>query len=141
MSEEPTDPRLETAVVQSRYVGRRDAGRGGVVDAPFLLGLLLDAGTELCVRTDGDEGQLVGIAEMDFLFPVYAGDVVEARASMLRVGSTSRELGFEVRVLCRSANGTANRGGKRGRSETAAEVLEEPMVVVRARGTVVVGTP
>lgn len=134
MTEESTDPRLETTVVQSRYVGPRDIGTGGVADAAFTLGLLVDAATELCIRTDGDEGQFVGLSEVDFLSPVYAGDVIEARANVLRVGSTSREIGFEARVLCRSTGGES-----RHASETAAEVLDEPMVVVRGRGTVVVG--
>ena len=51
-----------------------------------------------------------------------AGDVLEATAELVRVGTRSREVEFTARVLCRAAP---------ERSASAAEVLAEPVVVIR----------
>jgi 3-aminobutyryl-CoA ammonia-lyase len=88
-----------------------------------------DVATELSIRSDGDEGLLAGYQEVEFLAPVRAGDVLEATAVLTRVGRRSRGLELEARVVCRSAP---------QRSASAAEVLAEPLVVVRALGTLVV---
>ena len=90
--------------------------------------MLGDVATELCIRTDGDEGLFAGYSSVAFEAPVR-GDVLEATAELVRVGTRSREVEFTAWVLCRAAP---------ERSASAAEVLAEPVVVVRARGTVVV---
>ncbi len=66
---------------------------------------------------------------MQFRAPVRAGDVIEVTATITRVGTRSRDIAFEARVLCRA---DAERG------PSAARVLAEPIVVVTATGTVVV---
>jgi len=88
-----------------------------------------DVATGLCIRTDGDEGLFAGYASVAFEASARAGDVLEATAEVVRVGTRSREVEFTARVLCRAAP---------ERSASAADVLPEPVVVVRARGTVVV---
>jgi 3-aminobutyryl-CoA ammonia-lyase len=60
---------------------------------------------------------------------VRAGDVIEVTAAVTRIGHRSREIAFQARVTCRADPG----GG-----ESAALVLDEPLVVVTATGTVVV---
>ena len=82
-----------------------------------------------CIRTDGEEGLFAGYSSVAFEAPVRAGDVLEATAELVRVETRSREAEFTARVLCRAAP---------ERSASAAEVLAEPVVVVRARGTVMV---
>ena len=57
---------------------------------------------------------------MQFLAPVQAGDVLEATATVVRVGRRSRELAFEARVVCRA---------EPERGPSAAAVLPEPLVV------------
>jgi len=88
-----------------------------------------DVATELCIRTDGDEGLFAGYESVQFLAPLRAGDVVEASATLTRVGARSRGVTFELRVVCRA---TPEKGA------SAAEVLPEPIVATRATGTVVV---
>ena len=117
-------------VTHARYVPYSHAHyAGNLVDGAYSLALFGDVATELCIRTDGDEGLFASYGDVQFLAPVRAGDCLEVSAILVRVGSRSREMDFEVRVVAR---GDAARGG------SAAEVLEPPVVATRARGTVVV---
>jgi 3-aminobutyryl-CoA ammonia-lyase len=118
------------SVTHRRYVPHSHAHYGGaLVDGAYVLGMFGDVATELCIRTDGDEGLFAGYEEVGFAAPVRAGDVLEATAVVTRVGRRSRGLEFTARVVCRAAP---------ERSPSAADVLAEPVVVVRAKGTVVV---
>jgi 3-aminobutyryl-CoA ammonia-lyase len=118
------------AVTHRRYVPYSHAHYGGaLVDGAYVLGMFGDVATELCIRTDGDEGLFAGYSGVTFVAPVRAGDVLEATAVLTRVGTRSRDLEFTARVVCRAAP---------QRSPSAADVLPEPVVAVRARGTVVV---
>jgi 3-aminobutyryl-CoA ammonia-lyase len=119
-------------VVHRRYVPHSHAHYGGsLVDGAYVLGLFGDVATELCVRTDGDEGLFASYSDVQFVGPVYAGDMLEVSARLLRVGRRSRELDFEARVTCRA---NPDRGA------SAAAVLDPALVVTTARGTVVVPT-
>ncbi len=123
------DPRLGLTVRHQRYVPYAHAHYGGnLVDGAYVLGLFGDVATEASIRADGDEGLFASYSDVQFLAPVLAGDVLEAAATITRVGRRSRELRFEARVLCRA---------EPGRGPSAARVLAEPIVVVTATGTVV----
>jgi 3-aminobutyryl-CoA ammonia-lyase len=131
MSEQ--DPRLGLRVVHRRYVPYAHAHYAGhLVDGAYSLGCFGDVATEVCIRTDGDEGLFAGYSDVRFLAPVRAGDVLEVEAVVVRVGRRSRELALEARVVCR---------GRPERGASAAEVLAEPLVVTTATGTVVVPAP
>lgn len=124
------DPRLGLTVVHRRYVPRAHGHYGGgLMDGAYSLGLFGDVATEVCIRLDGDEGLFAGYERVEFLAPVTAGDVLEVSATVVRVGRRSRLLDFQSRVACRAAP---------ARSDSAADVLDPPLVAVRARGTVVV---
>jgi 3-aminobutyryl-CoA ammonia-lyase len=123
-------PTVGFSVTHKRYVPYSHAHYGGdLVDGAYGLGMFGDVATELCIRTDGDEGLFAGYSSVEFLAPIKAGDILEATATVTRVGNRSRELTFEARVLCRADP---------GRGPSAAEVLDPPIVVTRATGTVVV---
>ena len=114
-------------VTHRRYVPYAHAHYGGdLVDGAYALGLFGDVATEVCIRMDGDEGLFASYSDVQFLAPVRAGDVVEAQATVVRVGNRSRVLEFECRVVCRAVSGSA------------ARVLDPPVVAVTATGTVVV---
>jgi 3-aminobutyryl-CoA ammonia-lyase len=124
------DARLGLVVTHRRYVPYSHAHYGGnLVDGAYVLGLFGDVATEVCIRTDGDEGLFASYADVQFRAPVQAGDVVEVSATLTRVGTRSRDLELEARVVARARTGAA---------ASAAEVLEPPLVAVTARGTVVV---
>lgn len=124
------DPRLGLTVVHRRYVPFSHAHYAGdLVDGAYGLGLFGDVATEMCIRTDGDEGLFASYADVQFVAPVRAGDVVEVSATLVRIGGRSRDLRFEVRVVCR-----ARADAPPGRSD----VLDPPVLATTATGTVVV---
>ena len=95
-----TDPRLGLTVTHRRYVPYAHAHYGGsLVDGAYVLGMFGDVATELCIRTDGDEGLFAGYASVSFGAPVRAGDVLEATAELVRVRTRSREVEFTEQVL------------------------------------------
>jgi 3-aminobutyryl-CoA ammonia-lyase len=120
----------ELNVVHRRYVPYSHAHYAGdLVDGAYALGLFGDVATELCIRNDGDEGLFASYSDVQFKAPVRAGDVLEIDGRIVRTGNRSRTIEFECRVVCR---------GRPDRSETAAEVLDPPIVAVTATGIVVV---
>jgi len=124
------DPRLGVTVTHRRYVPHGHAHyAGSLVDGAYALGLFGDAATEVCMRTDGDEGLLAGYSSVVFAAPVRAGDVVEVTARVSRVGRRSRTLELRCAVVCRR---------RPDLGPSAAEVLDPPLVAVTATGTVVV---
>ncbi|MEU9508696.1 hotdog domain-containing protein [Micromonospora sp. NPDC048170] len=125
-----SDSRVGLTVVHRRYVPYSHAHyAGNLVDGAYALGLFGDVATEVCIRTDGDEGLFASYSDVQFRGAMRAGDVLEVTATVTRVGTRSRTIDFVARVVCR---GRPDRGG------SAAEVLDEPVVAVTATGTVVV---
>ena len=106
-----------------------DAHYGGnLVDGARMLALFGDVATELLIALDGDEGLFVAYDSVEFLAPVYAGDYIEASGEIVSVGNTSRKMRFEARKVI---------GVRSDISESAADLLDEPVVVCRASGTCV----
>ncbi len=129
-ADDSADPRLGLEVVHRRYVSHAHAHYAGdLVDGAYSLGLFGDVATEVCIRTDGDEGLFASYADVQFRAPVRAGDVLEVRARVVRVGRRSRELELTATVVCR---------GRSDLGDSRAEVLDPPVVATTARGTVVV---
>jgi 3-aminobutyryl-CoA ammonia-lyase len=81
---------------------------------------------------DGDEGLFASYSDVQFRAPIRAGDVLDVTATVTRVGTRSRTVDFTCAVVCR---------GRPDRSESAADVLDPPIVAVTATGTVVVPAP
>jgi 3-aminobutyryl-CoA ammonia-lyase len=118
------------SVTHRRYVKYGDAHYGGnLVDGAYVLGLFGDVATEASIRADGDEGLFASYDDVQFRAPVMAGDVIEVTATVTAVGRRSRKMSFEARVVCRADP---------SRGDSAARVLDEPVTVVTATGTVVV---
>ena len=111
-------------------MSQADAHYGGnLVDGARMLQLFGDVATELLIRHDGDEGLFRAYEQVEFLAPVYAGDYLEATGEITKVGRTSRVMRFEVRKVI---------GPRPDLSDSAADLLAEPVVVCRATGTCVV---
>ena len=106
-----------------------DAHYGGnLVDGARMLALFGDVATELLIALDGDEGLFVAYDSVEFLAPVYAGDYIEASGEMTSIGNTSRKMRFEARKVI-AVRADIN--------ESAADLLDAPVVVCRASGTCV----
>lgn len=106
-----------------------DAHYGGsLVDGAGMLALFGDVATELLIRMDGDEGLFAAYDSVEFLAPVFAGDFIEAQGRIVKIGKTSRRMEFEARkvIAARPEIG-----------ESAADVLDPPLLVCRATGTCV----
>jgi 3-aminobutyryl-CoA ammonia-lyase len=117
-------------VTHARYVPYSHAHyAGNLVDGAYSLAAFGDVATELCIRTDGDEGLFASYSDVQFLAPIRAGDCIEIEATLVRVGTRSREMGFEVRVTAR---------GNHDRGESASDLLDQPIIATTARGVVVV---
>ena len=101
---------------------------GGLVDGARVLGLFGDVGTELMVRLDGDESLFRAYESVEFLAPLHAGDFVEVEGELNAVGKTSRKIRFEARKVIAPRPDV---------SDSAADALEQPVVVCRAVGTCV----
>ena len=107
-----------------------DAHYGGnLVDGAKMLQLFGDVATELLIINDGDEGLFKAYDNVEFMAPVYAGDYIEAEGEIVSVGNTSRKMVFEARKVI---------APRPDISDSAADVLAEPVVVCRASGTCVV---
>ena len=117
-------------VTHRRYVPYSHAHyAGNLVDGAYALAAFGDVATEVCIRLDGDEGLFASYSDVQFKAPMRAGDVLEISATVTRMGNRSRTIDFEARVVCR---------GRPDLGESAAEVLETPIVAVTATGVVVV---
>jgi 3-aminobutyryl-CoA ammonia-lyase len=124
------EPLVGLTVTHRRYVPASHAHyAGNLVDGAYSLQMFGDVATELCIRTDGDEGLFASYSDVQFEAPVRGGDVIEAEAVLRRVGTRSRTIDFILRVVCRGTQLTGS---------SAAEVLAEPVVATRATGVVVV---
>jgi len=109
----------------------RDAHYAGkLVDGARILNLFGDLATELTIRYDGDEGLLRAYDQVEFLAPVHSGDFIEVTGKITKVGNTSRKMIFEAYKVIASIQDHAN--------ESACDVLNPPILVVKASGTCVV---
>jgi 3-aminobutyryl-CoA ammonia-lyase len=123
-----SEPVAAPVVIRLR-MSAHDAHYGGnLVDGARMLALFGDLATELLIRSDGDEGLFAAYESVEFLAPVYAGDYIEAEGRIVRFGNRSRAMEFEARKVI---------AARPDLSAGAAEVLSEPLVVCRARGTCV----
>jgi 3-aminobutyryl-CoA ammonia-lyase len=102
---------------------------GNLVDGAHGLELFGDIVTELAIRTDGDEGLFAGYEKVEFLAPLFGGDFVRAKGTIVRMGNTSRTVDLEIwkEITPRPEV-----------SDSAADLLPEPILATRARGTYVV---
>lgn len=106
-----------------------DAHYGGdLVDGARMLALFGDLATELLIIEDGDEGLFLRYDEVEFKAPVYAGDYIVARGRITERGKTSRRMEFEAHKVI---------AARRDIGPSAADSLDEPVLVVRATGVCV----
>lgn len=119
----------DRSVIRVR-MSSHDAHYGGnLVDGAKMLQLFGDVATELLIRYDGDEGLFKAYDNVEFIAPVYAGDYIEAVGEIVSVGNTSRKMIFEARKVIIPRPDI---------SASAADLLDDPIVVCRASGTCVV---
>lgn len=106
-----------------------DAHYGGnLVDGAKMLQLFGDVATELLIIRDGDEGLFKAYDSVEFMAPVYAGDFIEATGEIISEGNSSRRMSFVAKKVIVPRSDI---------SASAADILDEPIVVCKATGTCV----
>lgn len=117
-------------VTHKLRLSEADAHYGGsLVDGAKVLALFGDIATELLIRHDGDEGLFRSYDQIDFLAPLYAGDFIELTGEIIKVGNTSRKMEFNCYKIITT---------RKDISDSAADLLEEPILVTKAVGTCIV---
>ena len=115
--------RLRMSMHDAHYAGE-------LIDGAKILQLFGDVATELLIQHDGDEGLFAAYDTIEFLAPVYAGDYIEAKGWIEKVGNTSRKMKFEAYKVIENARLQGQ--------DSACNILEQPILVCRASGTCVV---
>jgi 3-aminobutyryl-CoA ammonia-lyase len=100
---------------------------GGLVDGARILQLMSDGVTEALIRNDGDEG-LMRAMNAEFLAPVRSGDYLEVKVKLVKVGKSSRHFECTAHKLIQLVSP----------EDSAADVLLEPVLCVKARAVAVV---
>ena len=100
---------------------------GGLVDGARILQLFGDAVTEALIRHDGDEG-LMRTMNAEFLAPVRSGDYLEVKAKLLSATKSARQFECTAHKLIELVKP----------EDSAADVLAEPLLVVKAAAVAVV---
>lgn len=117
------------SIIKVRLSSRDSHYGGNLVDGAKILELFGDVATELLVKNDGDEGLFRAYTNIDFLAPVYAGDFIEAEGEIVDMGNTSRKIEFVARKVAASRPEI---------NDSAADYLNEPIIVCKASGICVV---
>ena len=118
-----------TSTIRVR-MSAKDAHYGGnLVDGAHMLHLFGDVMTELSIKAKGDEGLLLRYDDVEILAPVYAGDFIEAYGEIVKFGNTSMHMELTAKKIIVA---------RPDLSPSAADFLDEPILVCKAKGIVVV---
>jgi 3-aminobutyryl-CoA ammonia-lyase len=120
---------MEKVMIRVRLSAHQAHYGGGLVDGAYCMQLFGDVATELLIRNDGDEGLFRAYDNVEFLAPLYAGDYIEAIGEITHVGNTSRKMSFEAYKVIEAMPELG---------DSAAQVLQEKVLVARASGTCIV---
>lgn len=119
----------QTAMIRVRMSSQDAHYGGGLVDGAKMLQLFGDVATELLIRNDGDEGLFRAYDSVDFLAPVYAGEFIEVTGEIVKSGASSRRMEFVAKKVIVPRVDI---------SPSAADLLDEPIIVCKASGTCIV---
>jgi len=86
----------ETSVIMVQPMTPQDANHSGNVQGGVIMKLIDMAGAIVAQRHTRTNGVTASVDRIDFLHPVYIGDVLSLKASLNLVGRTSMEVGVRV---------------------------------------------
>ena len=124
----------EKVVIRYRMSASDAHYAGQLVEGAHTVTAWGDVGTELAIRLFGDESLFVGYSEVRYTAPVYSGDWMEYSGWIEKVGNTSLTCHFEAHKVIE----LADREGKTGLADSAANVLPEPILTAYGTGTLMV---
>lgn len=118
-----------TSNLKQRISPKDALSSGTLAGSTCILQLFDDAAAELLIRSDGVQGLFLRYNEVEFLAPVHVGDYIQVTGEITVSGRTSRTMAFTaVKVIA----------SRPDIHSSAADVLEEPVLVCRARGVCVI---
>jgi len=122
---------MENITSQLRVrMSAKDAHYGGnLVDGAHMLHLFGDIVTEIAIKKWGDESLFLRYDEVRFLAPVYSGDYIEASGEVVKIGNTSIAIDLVAKKVIVPRPDVNN---------SAADFLDEPVIVCKAKGITVV---
>jgi 3-aminobutyryl-CoA ammonia-lyase len=112
-----------TSRVESHYAD-------GTISLGTIIELFGIVGGLLSYEFDGDAGVMRAFEDVQFLAPAYQGDYVRVTCRYLSVGTSSRRRRYEAHVIARTFGV--------GHAPTSGEVLQDPILIASATGTVIV---
>lgn len=86
----------QTSVIMVQPMTPQDANHSGNVHGGVIMKLIDMAGAIVAQRHTQTNGVTASVDRIDFLHPVYIGDVLSLKASLNLVGRTSMEVGVRV---------------------------------------------
>jgi uncharacterized protein (TIGR00369 family) len=86
----------ESAVLMSYLMGPQDINNAGNVHGGVVMKLIDTAAGVAAIRHAHNNAVTASIDRMDFLYPIFAGDLVTFKASINFVGKKSMEVGVRV---------------------------------------------
>ncbi|AYE35593.1 beta-alanyl-CoA:ammonia lyase [Clostridium septicum] len=76
---------------------------GGIVPIGRQFDMWGDAETELMILNDGDESLCLGYSNVKFYEDIYCGDQIDFKATLVKVGNTSRKCKLQTFKVATSA--------------------------------------
>jgi uncharacterized protein (TIGR00369 family) len=86
----------ESAVIMAQVMGPPETNPAGNVHGGVIMRLIDTAAGVVATRHARSNSVTASIDRLDFLYPVFSGDLVTFRASLNYVGKTSMEIGVKV---------------------------------------------
>lgn len=86
----------DSAVVMAQVMGPQDVNNAGNVHGGVVMRLIDTAAGVVAVRHARANAVTASIDRLDFIYPIFVGDLITFKASLNLVGRTSMEIGVRV---------------------------------------------
>lgn len=86
----------ESAIITAQVMGQQDVNVEGNIHGGAIMKLIDTAAGAVAIRHARSNAVTASIDRLDFLCPVYPGNLVTCKASLNYVGKTSMEIGVRV---------------------------------------------
>ena len=86
----------ESAIITAQLMGQQDVNVEGNIHGGAIMKLIDSAAGAVAIRHARSNAVTASIDRLDFLYPVYPGNLVTCKASLNLTGKTSMEIGVRV---------------------------------------------
>ena len=107
---------------------------GDVVPVGKQLDIWGDTETEVMILNDGDESLCLGYEDVNFYHDLYVGDQVDFKATMVKIGNTSRKVKLETYKIATPAI----RNGRPDAAANEVDIIDPPLLCSEGYSVLVV---